>query len=39
MTQPTDSICPRLIEGAPSILEISAESVRDKSLRLGHIST
>lgn len=41
----TDSIdsnlnyCPRLIEVALPIREISAESVRDKSLRHGHIST
>src|SRR5262245_4394625 len=32
-------ICPRLIEVALPIREISAESVRDKSLRHGHIST
>lgn len=31
--------CPRLIEVALPICEISAESVRDKSLRHGHIST
>lgn len=31
--------CPRLIEIALPIREISAESVRDKSLRHGHIST
>jgi adenine-specific DNA methylase/REP element-mobilizing transposase RayT len=31
--------CPRLIEVALPIREISAESVRDKSLRHGHIST
>ena len=31
--------CPRLIEVALPIREISAESVRDKSLRQGHIST
>jgi adenine-specific DNA methylase len=31
--------CPRLIEVALPIQEISAESVRDKSLRHGHIST
>src|SRR5436305_13741425 len=30
--------CPRLIEVALPIREISAESVRDKSLRHGHIS-
>ena len=30
---------PRLIEVALPIREISAESVRDKSLRHGHIST
>lgn len=33
------STCPRLIEVALPIREISAESVRDKSLRHGHIST
>jgi hypothetical protein len=32
-------VCPRLIEVALPIREISAESVRDKSLRHGHIST
>ena len=37
MTQ--KKICPRLIEVALPIREISAESVRDKSLRHGHIST
>jgi len=31
--------CPRLIEVALPIREISAESVRDKSIRHGHIST
>jgi adenine-specific DNA methylase len=31
--------CPRLIEVALPIRKISAESVRDKSLRHGHIST
>ncbi len=31
--------CPRLIEVALPIREISAESLRDKSLRHGHIST
>jgi hypothetical protein len=31
--------CPRIIEVALPIREISAESVRDKSLRHGHIST
>ena len=31
--------CPRLIEVALPIREISAESVRDKSLRHGHVST
>ena len=35
----TNTICPRLIEVALPIREISAESVRDKSLRHGHIST
>ena len=30
---------PRLIEVAVPIREVSAESVRDKSLRFGHIST
>jgi len=34
-----NSSCPRLIEIALPIREISAESVRDKSLRHGHIST
>lgn len=34
-----NSFCPRLIEVALPIREISAESVRDKSLRHGHIST
>lgn len=34
-----ESFCPRLIEVALPIREISAESVRDKSLRHGHIST
>lgn len=34
-----DQSCPRLIEVALPIREISAESVRDKSLRHGHIST
>lgn len=34
-----DHFCPRLIEVALPIREISAESVRDKSLRHGHIST
>jgi adenine-specific DNA methylase len=33
------SSCPRLIEVAFPIREVSAESVRDKSLRQGHIST
>jgi hypothetical protein len=33
------SICKKLIEVALPIREISAESVRDKSLRHGHIST
>ena len=35
----TNTVCPRLIEVALPIREISAESVRDKSLRHGHIST
>ncbi|GIV04313.1 MAG: hypothetical protein KatS3mg015_3143 [Fimbriimonadales bacterium] len=35
----TTADCPRLIEVALPIREISAESVRDKSLRHGHIST
>lgn len=35
----TINVCPRLIEVALPIREISAESVRDKSLRHGHIST
>ena len=34
-----NSLCPRLIEVALPIREISAESVRDKSIRHGHIST
>ncbi|MEW5863225.1 MAG: DUF1156 domain-containing protein [Pseudomonadota bacterium] len=34
-----DRDCPRLIGVALPIQEISAESVRDKSLRHGHIST
>jgi len=34
-----NSTCPRLIEVALPIREISAESLRDKSLRHGHIST
>ena len=34
-----NNLCPRLIEVALPIREISAESVRDKSLRHGHIST
>jgi len=34
-----DAVCNRLIEVALPIREISAESVRDKSLRHGHIST
>lgn len=34
-----NNTCPRLIEVALPIREISAESVRDKSLRHGHIST
>jgi putative DNA methylase len=36
---PGNNACPRLIEVALPIREISAESVRDKSLRHGHIST
>src|SRR5713101_616874 len=36
---PDAAVCPRLIEVALPIREISAESVRDKSLRHGHIST
>ena len=41
VTQQKENImtCPRLIEVALPIREISAESVRDKSLRHGHIST
>lgn len=35
----SERTCPRLIEVALPIREISAESVRDKSLRHGHIST
>lgn len=35
----SECVCPRLIEVALPIREISAESVRDKSLRHGHIST
>src|SRR5260370_38370430 len=37
--QPVPLTVPRLIEVALPIREISAESVRDKSLRHGHIST
>jgi len=37
--QKASAQCPRLIEVALPIREISAESVRDKSLRHGHIST
>jgi len=39
MNEIANSTCPRLIEVALPIREISAESVRDKSLRHGHIST
>ncbi len=39
MSEAITSTCPRLIEVALPIREISAESVRDKSLRHGHIST
>lgn len=39
MSKAANSPCPRLIEVALPIREISAESVRDKSLRHGHIST
>lgn len=39
MSEAANSTCPRLIEVALPIREISAESVRDKSLRHGHIST
>ena len=39
MTHRINDTCPRLIEVALPIREISAESVRDKSLRHGHIST
>src|SRR3989304_7803022 len=41
MSAPENSspLCPRLIEVVLPIREISAESVRDKSLRHGHIST
>src|SRR3990170_2549679 len=35
----SQSTCPRLIEVALPIQEISFESARDKSLRHGHIST
>jgi len=35
----SEILCPRLIEVALPIREISAESVRDKSIRHGHIST
>jgi len=38
-TNATFPDCPRLIEVALPIREISAESVRDKSLRHGHVST
>jgi adenine-specific DNA methylase len=39
MQPEVDKTCPRLIEVALPIREVSAESVRDKSLRHGHIST
>lgn len=39
MSNDPNQTCPRLIEVALPIREISAESVRDKSLRHGHIST
>ena len=39
MTNAVEDRCPRLIEVAFPIREVSAESVRDKSLRHGHIST
>jgi adenine-specific DNA methylase len=39
MSSAGNNTCPRLIEVALPIREISAESVRDKSLRHGHIST
>ncbi|MBI2917635.1 MAG: DUF1156 domain-containing protein [Chloroflexi bacterium] len=39
MSDKTNDFCPRLIEVALPIREISVESVRDKSLRHGHIST
>jgi len=39
MSSAGENACPRLIEVALPIREISAESVRDKSLRHGHIST
>ena len=39
MSESRNNSCPRLIEVALPIREISAESVRDKSLRHGHIST
>jgi hypothetical protein len=35
----SERTCPRLIEVALPIREISAETVRDKSLRHGHAST
>lgn len=35
----SDPRCPRLIEVAFPIREVSAESVRDKSIRHGHLST
>jgi adenine-specific DNA methylase len=35
----SERACPRLIEVALPIRKVSAESVRDKSLRHGHIST
>ena len=39
MSEAANNTCPCLIEVALPIREISAESVRDKSLRHGHIST
>src|SRR5512139_2311352 len=39
MAETSQQACPRLIEVALPIREISAESLRDKSLRHGHIST
>lgn len=36
---PTPALCKKLIEVAMPVKEVSAESVRDKSIRHGHLST